>query len=631
MAKTGKLTILNVDDNEIGLYTKSRILKQAGYTVLEAQSGSEALRLAEEVKPQLVLLDVRLPDMHGFEVCQRIKSTASTAQIMVLHISATYNDKEYRVRSLEGGADAYISEPIEAEELLANVNALLRLWRAEATIRESEERWALAVQATGDAIWDCDLITGKMWWNEAYRQRFGEWPVDEQNPWAWWTERIHPEDRVRITNSFYAALQGSAIAWSEEYRYQRADGSYAEIFDRAAITRNAGGLATRILGAILDLSERKQVERQLAYQAHLLENIHDAVIATDADFIVTNWNRGAEQMYGWSASEALGRPLSEILRPELTGQQQAQAIAELNATGRSRTELMILHKNGTPIFTDGITVVLYGDHQQITGYLSINRDISERKRYEQQLEVINATLEQRVNERTAELERSNRELDNFAYVASHDLKAPLRAIEHLATWLNEDAQDVLTDKSKNYLYKLIGRVKRMETLLNDLLTYSRAGRLQHSAEEIDTAALVNDVIEVLAPPSTFTISIDTALPVLRTTRVPLETTLRNLIGNAIKHHHRPNGHIHITARETDQGVEFAITDDGPGIPQKFYQRIFEMFQTLQPRDAVEGSGMGLAIVKKFVESNGGAIWVESVEQQGTTFKFTWPARQSPFM
>lgn len=631
MAKTGKLTILNVDDNEIGLYTKSRILKQAGYTVLEAQSGSEALRLAEEVKPQLVLLDVRLPDMHGFEVCQRIKSTASTAQIMVLHISATYNDKEYRVRSLEGGADAYISEPIEAEELLANVNALLRLWRAEATIRESEERWALAVQATGDAIWDCDLITGKMWWNEAYRQRFGEWPVDEQNPWAWWTERIHPEDRVRITNSFYAALQGSAIAWSEEYRYQRADGSYAEIFDRAAITRNAGGLATRILGAILDLSERKQVERQLAYQAHLLENIHDAVIATDADFIVTNWNRGAEQMYGWSASEALGRPLSEILRSELTGQQQAQAIAELNATGRSRTELMILHKNGTPIFTDGITVVLYGDHQQITGYLSINRDISERKRYEQQLEVINATLEQRVNERTAELERSNRELDNFAYVASHDLKAPLRAIEHLATWLNEDAQDVLTDKSKNYLYKLIGRVKRMETLLNDLLTYSRAGRLQHSAEEIDTAALVNDVIEVLAPPSTFTISIDTALPVLRTTRVPLETTLRNLIGNAIKHHHRPNGHIHITARETDQGVEFAITDDGPGIPQKFYQRIFEMFQTLQPRDAVEGSGMGLAIVKKFVESNGGAIWVESVEQQGTTFKFTWPARQSPFM
>ena len=188
-----------------------RVLRRAGYTVLEAQTGQEALRLVAEAKPQLVLLDVKLPDMNGLEVCRQIKNMPTTTQTMVLHISATYIDKGARVRALEGGADAYVSEPIESEELLANVNALLRLWRAEATIRESEARWALAVHATGDAIWDCDLTTGKMWWNEAYNQRFGTWPSGQPHSLDWWVARIHPDDRERISASRQAAIAGSAI------------------------------------------------------------------------------------------------------------------------------------------------------------------------------------------------------------------------------------------------------------------------------------------------------------------------------------------------------------------------------------------------------------------------------------
>jgi PAS domain S-box-containing protein len=233
-------------------------------------------------------------------------------------------------------------------------------------------------------------------------------------------------------------------------------------------------------------------------------------------------------------------------------------------------------------------------------------------------------LEERVAERTAELERSNRELNQFAYVASHDLKAPLRAIDALARWISEDAAGVLPPRSAEHLIKMRSRVKRMEKLLDDLLAYSRAGRVNHPPEPIDLHLLVQDIAGVLSPPPGFAVIVEPPVPELRTPRVSLELVLRNLIGNAIKHHHRPYGEICVRAVVRGRMVEFSVQDDGPGINPKYHDQIFEMFQTLQSRDKVEGSGMGLAIVKKLVESYGGTIAVESEVGKGTTFRFTWP-------
>jgi signal transduction histidine kinase len=243
---------------------------------------------------------------------------------------------------------------------------------------------------------------------------------------------------------------------------------------------------------------------------------------------------------------------------------------------------------------------------------------------ETQLTQLNAQLEQRVQARTAELERSNRDLDRFAYVASHDLKAPLRAIQHLAQWIHEDAADHLPDPSKAHLAKLHDRIMRMEKLLDDLLAYSRVDRFHYPPERLDTKLLSKNVLDMLAPPATFRITLHESLPTFVTARVPLEIVLRNLIGNAIKHHHRLDGQIEIYARQQDDAIEFVVADDGPGIDQQFHERIFELFQTLHPRDQVEGSGMGLAIAKKVVEHYGGSIGVESREGQGAIFYFTWP-------
>ncbi|MFT5470253.1 MAG: putative ATPase/signal transduction histidine kinase [Verrucomicrobiales bacterium] len=229
-----------------------------------------------------------------------------------------------------------------------------------------------------------------------------------------------------------------------------------------------------------------------------------------------------------------------------------------------------------------------------------------------------------------ELKNSNKELDNFAYVASHDLKSPLRAIDNLAQWISEDAGDALPEESRKDLGLLKERVKRMEQLLDSLLQYSRVGRKEGSAESIDVAELVGDLSATLDVPEKFTIRVESELPMVSAPRGALNRVFGNLISNAIKHHDRDDGLIQISSSaDDDEFHQFAIADDGPGIAKEFQERIFEMFQTLKSRDEVEGSGMGLAMVKKTLEVHGGGITIESALGEGTTFHFTWPKTNQP--
>ena len=252
------------------------------------------------------------------------------------------------------------------------------------------------------------------------------------------------------------------------------------------------------------------------------------------------------------------------------------------------------------------------DAGQTRRMAGIVQDISERRQAEEQIRRF-----------AAELERSNKELDQFAYSASHDLKAPLRAIDNLARWMAEDAGAVLPEQTRADLALMQQRIARMERLLDDLLAYSRVGRVSLKPETIDLGSLVREVIALLSPPETFTFQLGD-FPTLTTYKAPLEQVFRNLIGNAIKHHDRLDGRVEISAREEGSCVEFTVRDDGPGIPPEFHEQIFQMFQTLKPRDEVEGSGMGLALVRKLVENQGGTIHLESRPGEGSAFRFVWP-------
>lgn len=225
---------------------------------------------------------------------------------------------------------------------------------------------------------------------------------------------------------------------------------------------------------------------------------------------------------------------------------------------------------------------------------------------------------------TEELKRSNKELNDFAYVASHDLKAPLRGIMQLSAWIEEDIADFATDDTKSNLTLLMNRTSRLEKLLEDLLDYSRIGRKAGDIQTVDTNELVLNVFDLQDPPDDITLICQAPMPVIDTVISPFETIIRNLIGNAIKHSNRSNGVITVSAQELPRHYQFSVKDNGPGIPVRYHEQIFELFKTLQPRDEVEGSGMGLSIIKKLLDYHNGSITVESDGENGTCFTFTWP-------
>jgi PAS domain S-box-containing protein len=223
------------------------------------------------------------------------------------------------------------------------------------------------------------------------------------------------------------------------------------------------------------------------------------------------------------------------------------------------------------------------------------------------------------------LKKSNEDLDRFAYVASHDLKAPLRGIANLSEWLVDDIGDKLNDETKQYATLLQNRVQRMEALIDGILQYSRAGRSRDAPELIDVGELVRDAIELLDPPAHFEVRMGTFWPTIRIERTPLQQVFMNLIGNAIKHANGESPVIEVRMRdEGEDFCEFSVSDNGPGIAPQYHERIFMIFQTLRARDEVEGTGIGLSVVKRTVENQGGQVWVESEVGKGATFCFLWP-------
>lgn len=220
------------------------------------------------------------------------------------------------------------------------------------------------------------------------------------------------------------------------------------------------------------------------------------------------------------------------------------------------------------------------------------------------------------------LENRNQELDSFVHTVSHDLKAPLRAVANLSEWIEEDLAGVLTVETQAQMTLLRSRIGQMSCTIDGLLDYALSGQTDHPSDAVDVAQLLAEVIDSLSPPPTFRIEI-APMPIVTANRLQLFQVFANLIGNGIKHHDRSDGSIHVAVGECEDLYEFSIADDGVGIAPEQHERIFIIFQAMNPQHRTDSTGIGLAIVKKIVEAQGGTIWLESEIGKGTTFYFTW--------
>jgi PAS domain S-box-containing protein len=554
---TEQYEILIVDDTPDSLELLRRMLKEIGYRVRPAANGRHALKSVAARLPDLILLDIKMPEMDGYEVCRRLKSNEQSRNVPVLFISA-HGETAKKVEGFKAGGVDFITKPFEREEVLARVETHLRLGnlterleqevnqrtaeltlanqelrqqiterrrvnaqlqhelaerkQAEEKRRESEERLRLTLEATQIGIFDWDVEHDRWFASSEYYTMLGYEPKEGMGDRKEWLERVHPDDRAHVETKVREVLArespaDQSQAYEYEARLRRADGTYRwQHVKGFGVKRDPLGRVTRMLGIRMDISERK------------------------------------------AAEEALRR--------------------------------------------------------------------------------LNLELDRRVLERTAELEAANKEMHAFTYTVSHDLRAPLRHIDGFLELLQKKAGAVLDDQSRHYMDTISRAARKMSLLIDDLLSFSRMGRHAMSFKPVDLEPLVHELIRDFEPDAagrTIEWRIGD-LPAVDGDAAMLRIVLSNLIANALKFTRpRQEARIEIGTLpgQASETVIF-VRDNGVGFENAYADKMFGVFQRLHHTDEFEGTGIGLASVRRIVARHGGRTWAEGQPGQGAEFFFSLP-------
>ncbi|MCU0536916.1 MAG: PAS domain S-box protein [Hydrococcus sp. Prado102] len=578
------------------------------------------------------------------EDIERVEQALSEAQATRTDYQAEYRivRPDGNVRWLLGKGRALYDETGEPVRMIGIILDISDRQRTEQRLLESEERLQLSMQVAGFAIAKFDYASNTVELSPQAAALYGLPPSELIVPRSRIHATFHPEEREQLARIIEQVLDPAGTGWfARDHRVVWPNGEVRWLSVRKQVFFERESDSPRPIYAILaaiDISDRKRVEQDLQESKERLRTLADnmsqlAWIADESGWIFW-YNQRWYEYTGTTLEEMQGWGWQKVHHPEHI-ERVVEYIRHCFETGELWEDTFPLRgRDGIYRWFLSRAIPIKDDRGGIRYWFGTNTNIDDLKQAEIQLQQqaselrqLNATLEQT----TAQLAERNQELDRFTHTVSHDLKAPLRAIANLSQWLYDDLDGQLDAENQRNLELLQQRVARMEALINGLLTYSRIGRTEVPSETVNVGELISEILDSLAPPPSFTISVAPQMPTIVTKRLLLSQVFSNLISNAIKYcdprsasaGNRPDGRIEISAIQKGQYYEFSVADNGIGIAPEDRDRIFGIFQTLKERDTQESTGIGLSIVKKIIETEGGAITVESRLGEGATFRFTW--------
>lgn len=660
---------------------------------------------------------------------------ANNPMIDMLHVLKTQEIVNEELKELLAKSEIQKRELKDANKKIIKISK---------SLEETNQRYEFVNKATSDVIWDLDLITNEMFHGDGFKTIFGYDSPAFSNEWH---KYIHPEDYERIENDFKEFTTKNINFWTDEYRYLKSDGNYAIILDKAYVIRDENGIAVRMVGAMQDVTKKREEEEHLALLESVVKHTNDGIMITEAKpgHPIVYVNEAFTKVTGYTNDEVYGKN-ARIFQGPKTDKSQFPALKNAIVNWQP-FELTLINykKNGEEYWNNFSISPVMNNKGEYTHWISIERDVTDqikaneeiknqkkfnedilnniptdiavfapnhnylyvnpygiknkeirewiinkndfdyakmkgiddgnaRKRWERFEEAIEKKekvlwidehprpdgklnyilrnfypyfennklkfvigyglditerkeIEIKLNEALESVQKSNSELEQFAYVASHDLQEPLRMVTSFLTQLEKKYSDNLDDKAKEYIYFAVDGAKRMRQIILDLLEFSRVGRTDETLNEISIESIVKEIIILHGKQIeelNANIKYD-VLPSLICHKTPIRQLFQNIIGNSLKYHKiGVPPVIEITSTDKGNYWEFSISDNGIGIETDYHEKIFVIFQRLHNKDEYSGTGIGLAICRKIIESMGGNIGVTSTVNKGSTFHFTIP-------